>query len=109
MFSCDSWATSRLVGTWKIKQVTDGMERLNDKTLQVVTLVFKKNKEYVYTGTLRYQETGVFSVKKNVLFLSNRNGKTRGIQMESLKRNTLVLIMTDSGKTRTMIFFRKIT
>lgn len=102
--SCSYIANYQIVGVWRAVEIYENKQLLKDKTLESIILQFNDEGYYTYKGTLNYKETGVFEVRRNILFLSSQSKDKKKLYIDALNSKKLVLLMEDAGKIRKVIF-----
>lgn len=102
--SCSYIANYQIVGVWRAVEIFENKQLLKDKTLESIILQFNDEGYYTYKGTLNYKETGVFEVRRNILFLSSQSKDKKKLYIDALNSKKLVLLMEDAGKIRKVIF-----
>lgn len=96
----------KLIGNWQAIELYE-MDSLLNIDLEEVRLSFTENGTYLFTGTLRYLETGKYRLSSDFIFLQDTlkaESLERPIKLLTLANDSLSVEMKDNHKKRILNF-----
>ena len=102
LFACGPYQKKDLIGKWEAVAVLEEGKPL-PVNVQEITFTFYRNNGYNFTSTLRYIESGTFSIKGKLLYTLDTldsNSRTKAVEIRTASRDSLFFVMQDGGKKR---------
>lgn len=108
LLSCSPIDDELLIGEWQAAALFEEGQPL-DVDLDDISLTFG-NKNYHYTSTLNYRESGSYSVDERYLFTVDtihRASSEKAVEIKLISADSLHLRMQENGKERLLKLVKK--
>lgn len=105
--NCSGIKKENLEGNWTAIQLTEEGEALQ-VNLEEITLSFAQ-KGYIFTSTLNYKESGVYTLQENYLITKdtiNQPSKEKVVELTKLNQDSLFIRMNEAGKERILVMLK---
>lgn len=106
--ACGPYQKKDLIGKWQAVSVLEEGKPL-PVNVEEITFAFYPNAGYTFTSTLRYRESGTFSIDGHLLSTLdtlNANAREKVVEIQKASRDSLFFSMKDNGKNRLLVLKR---
>lgn len=106
--ACGPNVEHQIIGSWQAVVVLEEGDSL-EVDPQYIKLNFGKNKDYTYSGPLKYEESGSYYVESKYLYTLdtlNQASTEKAVEIVKLTEDSLQLLMKEGARERLLKFVK---
>lgn len=106
--ACGPDVEQQIIGNWQAVTVLEEGDSL-EVDPQYIKLHFGQNKDYTYSGPLKYEESGSYYVESKYLYTLdtlNQASTEKAVQIVKLTEDSLQLLMKEGARERLLKFIK---